>query len=178
VAWAADSDHGNGRSAWAPHAGEASLDWDNLVVSASRGLSLPEAHHLAGRYDLSRTAAIGQDVHEAVEQFDLQRSAARRTILEGIERSARARLEQGVIPGSRFRNVHVSVLLEGLATSRLALPCWVLAYRYGGELYRAVVHGQDAACVTGNAPVSWTKILLVVLVVAAVIATLVVLFTR
>jgi hypothetical protein len=177
LSWTADSDAGSHRSSWAPHSGETHVEWDNLLISASRGLSLQEANFLAERYDLTGTTQVGE-TEEAIEQFELQRSAARKTILEAIERSAAARLQRGTIPGSRFRKVHVGVLLEQLGTSRIALPCWILAYRYGGDLYRAVVHGQDPQVVTGSAPVSWMKILLVVGIVAAVIALLVILFTR
>jgi len=177
LSWTADSDAGSHRSSWAPHSGETHIEWDNLVVSASRGLSLAEANHLAERYDLKGTTQVGE-TEEAVEQFELQRSAARRTILDAIERTAATQLQRGTIPGSRFRNVHVGVLLEQLATSRIALPCWILAYRYRGDLHRAVVHGQDPTCVMGSAPLSWFKIFMVVALVAAVIALLVVLFTR
>jgi hypothetical protein len=176
VSWTADSDAGSHRSQWAPHAGENHLEWDNLLVSASRGLSLAETRSLAEHYDLRGTKQVGDE--ESIEQFELQRSAARKTILEAIERTASAQLQRGVIPGSRFRKVHVGVLLEGLATSRAALPAWILAYRYRGDLYRAVVHGQDARQVVGTSPISWTKVFLVVLAVAAVLALIVVLVSR
>ncbi len=58
--------------------------------------------------------------------------------------------------------MHVAVLLHALETRRLALPSYVLAYRYKGRSYRAVVHGQDASHVTGTAPIAWGKVALVV----------------
>jgi hypothetical protein len=68
-------------------------------------------------------------------------------------------------------------LLRGLVTRRVALPTYVLAYRYQGRAYRALVHGQDARCVMGVAPLSVRKIVLVVgialLIVGGIVAVLI-----
>ncbi len=186
VTWAADSDAGHRRSAWAPHAGEARLSFNDVLVSASRGLSDDEVHEITNGYSLGELteepSAEGGCVElDAItsESFDVQRSAARRRIVAGVESAAADRIERDHIPGSRFRNVHTSVLLEGLDTRRLALPAWVLAYRYDGKLYRAVVNGQDASVMTGTAPWSVARILgfiaacvaLVFVILAIVLAT-------
>ena len=52
-------------------------------------------------------------------------------------------------------------MLRRLITRRISLPAWVLAYRYKGRLYRMVICGQNASFVTGSAPYSIAKILLV-----------------
>lgn len=181
VSWAADSDAGSGRSAWAPHSGQTSMDFDSICVSASRGLTPGEVAALVPSYDLSTAVAMppdgrspeGPGLHGVVESFDVQRSAARRTVLTAIESTAAHRLTRGVIPGSKFRKVGVGVMLQGLRTRRVALPAWVLAYRYRGKPYRAVIHGQDAHVVVGKAPYSTWKILLVAGVIAAVIALII-----
>ncbi len=175
VSWTADSDAGAGRSAWAPHAGETPLPFRNVVVPASRGLRLDECVRLVHRYDLAPLVPIGQAAPGAVvEQFDVQRSAARRNVVEALEGEAAARITtNGVVPGSRFRNVHVAVLLRSLSTRRIVLPAYVLSYRYRGEVHRAIVHGQDARLTFGSAPWSYRKIAAVVLVVALVVAAIV-----
>ena len=139
------------------------------MVPATRGLSSGETSTLTSSYDVSRLEPV-PDGAAQVEQFDVQRSAARKTVIEGIERDAAERLKGGSIPGNRFRNVHVSALLEGLTTRRLAFPAWVLAYRFNGKLYRAVVHGQKADVVIGTSPISWAKVVLVGLGVLAAVA--------
>ena len=172
VTWTADSDAGSGRSQWAPHSGEEAHAWDALIVSASRGLSNLEAKAMADAYDLGaaqRVADITVAANEVVESFDLQRSAARSTILTAIEARVVEQLKKGAIPGSRFRKVHASVMLQGLTTSRVVLPAWVLVYRYGKKRFRAVVHGQNVQVITGEAPLSWIKITLVTLAMLAVI---------
>lgn len=175
VSWTADSDAGSRQSSWAPHAGQAPMQFSSLIIPASRGLTATECFALVPHFDLSTVApptALSSDDQGRVEHFDLQRSAARRYVLDAIERTAAAEMTRGQIPGTRFRNVHVSVLLHGLDTDRIALPSYVLAYRYDGKLYRAIVHGQRADVVFGDAPRSWWKILGLVVGIAGGLALL------
>jgi hypothetical protein len=174
VSWAADSDAGSGRSDWAPHAGQTAMTFERLVVSASRGLTYEETSRLTAHTNIAG-AQLGYSEQSGatIEQFDAQRSAARKAVVSAIEATAAGQVQAGVIPGSRFRNVHVSVLLEGLTTRRFLLPAYVLAYRYDGKLYRAIVHGQDAGCVFGSVPRSIWKILLVVVGALAVVGIVV-----
>jgi hypothetical protein len=106
-----------------------------------------------------------------VESFDAQRSAARATIQRAIEATAKTRVEAH-IPGRRFRNVHVACLLESQTTRRVALPAWVLAYRYRGAPYRAIVHGQRNEVVFGSSPKDWAKIAAVTLAILAVLGAI------
>jgi hypothetical protein len=104
-----------------------------------------------------------------VERFDAQRSAARRHVQAAIEAHAKVRI-QPRIPGRRYRNVHVACLLERQTTERIALPAWILAYRYRGNPYRAIVHGQRSEVVFGRAPIDWRKVGWLVVALAAVAA--------
>jgi hypothetical protein len=163
VAWTADSDHGAGRSAWAPHAGQTHLRFDRIVVPASRGLDERECEQLAPFYDLDAMVAPSGPI----ESFDLQRSSARAHVQAAIEERARTAVESE-IPGRRYRNVRVACLIEALTTERVALPAWVLAYRFRGRLYRALVHGQRAEIVVGRSPLDGMKIAMLGAVIAAI----------
>ena len=186
--WAADSDAGSGRSSWAPHAGDAELSFERLLVGASRGLSHDEMNGLADAYDIGpalpeRAGGYGSRAPDDVveETFDTQRSAAREKVAAACHAVAQERIEKGHIPGHRFRNVHVSLVLSDLITRRVALPAWILAYKYKGTLYRVVVHGQSDARVLGKAPWSLWKIAGAVaagLAVLAIVATIVVVTQR
>jgi hypothetical protein len=168
VSWAADSNAGARTATWAPHAGQLPMNFERLVVSASRGLTFEEAARLTAHTSFThQVAASSTDPGLTIEQFDAQRSAARRIVVAALESTAAARLQRGTIPGSRVRNLHVAVLLQGLTTRRILLPAYVLAYRYQGRLYRSIVHGQDSSCVFGAVPRSLWKILLVILGVGA-----------
>ncbi|MFP2963938.1 zinc ribbon domain-containing protein [Myxococcus sp. 1LA] len=165
VSWTADSNAGSRRSDWAPHAGRNRFEFKNIPVPASRGLTVKECEALAPHYQrksILNTPHGPEGAH--VERFEATRSGARRSVLEAVERLARERLQEGVIPGSRFRNIHVAVALSSLRTQRLALPVHVLAYRYKDKPYRVLVHGQDANVVLGEAPISPWRVAAVILV--------------
>jgi hypothetical protein len=179
VSWAADSNAGSGRSAWAPHAGERPMPFRRIVVPASRGLRERECTRLVPSYDLAALVPTASQptAFGVVEQFDVQRSAARRIVVAALESEASRRItSDGTVPGSRFRNVHVSILLSSLRTSRVALPAYVLAYRYGDRVDRAIVHGQDPRLAFGDAPFSIARIVLVIvgaLVAAAIVVSII-----
>ena len=115
---------------------------------------------------------VGQPLAELI-RFDVERSAARARVLGAVRDVAVAELENGHIPGSRFRNVHVSALLESLVTRRFALPAYVFVYRYDGRPYRAIVHGQRASIAFGDAPLAWGRIVMLVVLGLAVIGVVV-----
>ncbi len=172
VSWTADSNAGSGRSAWAPHAGQNNLRFDDILVSASRGLTEKEVSGITPGLNLStqREQPEGASEDATLEQFDVQRSQARQQVAGAIQNIAAARVQQNHVPGSSFRNVHVSVVLRKLITRRLSLPAYVLAYRYKEQLYRVVICGQNTRLVVGSAPVSYFKIFLVVGMVLGAIA--------
>jgi len=162
VTWAADSDAGAGRSAWAPHSGEFGLELTDVLVPASRGLTDAECEALAPGYNLRDATAQPDPQRRAlVEQFDVQRSAARATIARALTETA-ARHAADRVPGNSKRNVKVAVVPQRMSTRRLGFPAYVLAYRYGDTVYRAIVHGQDPQFVVGKAPWSWTRIFVIV----------------
>jgi hypothetical protein len=170
-----DSDAGSRRADWAPHAGRTRLDYRDIAVSASRGLSLEETNRLAPSYDLETAGCQpeGGGEHAAIEQFEVPRSSARARVMEVIEEIAARRLRQGHIPGRRFRNLHTAVLLRRLVRKRYAFPSYVLGYRFRGRTFRVVISGQDASCLIGTAPYSVGKILAVVFGGLAALLTLV-----
>ena len=173
LSWTADSEVGSRRADWAPHSGQAEMRFDDVFVSASRGLTLSETSALEESYDLE-SAVISPAVPEGAlrEEFDVQRSAARALVMASLRRDAAYRLKREEVPGASCRNLHFVPLLRGLHTRRLAFPAWVLAYRYRDELYRVVISGQDAQCLQGDSPISWVKVFLVCVGVLSVLALL------
>ena len=83
---------------------------------------------------------------------------------------AHNRVQQSEIPGTKFRKLQVSLVLQNLVTRRLSFPAYVMAYHYKGQLYRLVISGQDKTLMSGNAPYSQVKIIGVVGAVVAVLA--------
>lgn len=160
VSFTGDSDAGALRASWAPHSGQEAWQERNLLVAASRGLSERECAALSAGYNLQTKASGAPLDVERVERFDLQRSKARRMLMARIWDHVVAQVPRW-LPGSRHRNIRASVVMRGLSSERLALPAYILAYRYRGNLYRAVVQGQTGA-VIGKAPLSVGKILMAI----------------
>ena len=174
VSWTADSNAGSGRSSWAPHSGQNHLHFDDILISASRGLNDREVAAIAAGMDLStrRDQPQGAGDDATLEQFDLQRSQARQYLIGSIERIAMRRVENQFIPGTSFRNIRVSLVLRRLVTRRASLPAYVLAYRYKNELYRVVICGQDASRVIGKSPKSVLKMIGLALLIGAILLVL------
>lgn len=159
--WAADSNVGSGRSAWAPHSGAFDFDVDRIVVSASRGLRLKESSVLASSYRLDSSRPFSEigDASIAIERFDVRRSRAR-TLVRDAMHSHALRLASSCVPGTRQRNLSVSVVPKKLATKRYAFPAYIVAYRHQEKLYRVVVSGQDADVIVGEAPTSMARVVM------------------
>ncbi|MEO8549280.1 MAG: zinc ribbon domain-containing protein [Kofleriaceae bacterium] len=182
VAWTADSNHDSRRSDWAPHTGVIEIELGNIAVPASRGLTNDECVRLVPYYDLAKVVGVSEEIPGEIpamtESFDAQRSAARATVQKAIEGVAKVRVKP-MIPGSKVRNIHVSCLVQRQTTDRVALPAWVLAYRYRGSPYRAIINGQRSDQVFGTSPTDWVKVMLLVAggiaIVAAVVALIVLL---
>lgn len=175
VTWTADSNEGRIHADWAPHSGEVVLDFHGICVPATRGLTPAECERLIPHYNMARAVPIdqrGPGEPAVLESFDAQRSYARVVAQRAIERFASSEVESH-IPGTRFRNINVACLIQRQTTERVALPAWVLAYRYRGAPYRAIVHGETPQIVFGDAPTDWTKVMLVLLAVVAGIGGLI-----
>jgi hypothetical protein len=176
VTWTADSNAGAQRSSWAPHAGSLPLTFDNIAIPASRGLKSGECAQLVPHYDLTHVVGVSEavsgEVPAQIESFDAQRSAARQQVHRAIEAVARVRVQE-VLPGTRCRNIHVSCLLQKMTTARIAMPAWVMSYRYRGHPYRAIVHGQRPEVVLGTSPTDWAKVTAVVMSAIAVVLAIV-----
>jgi hypothetical protein len=66
------------------------------------------------------------------------------------------------------------VLVEDLTSEPVLLPVWINAYRWKERVFRFLVNGQTGA-VIGQAPRSWVKVAVLVLVVLVFAAALYVL---
>lgn len=173
ISWTGDSNAGAHRSDWAPHSGLTRASFENIIVSASRGLTEAECAAIAQGTQISKATQNAKGPEGAVtEQFDVQRSSARERILKAVHSLAASTAEKE-IPGSRTRNIKVSTIIRGLRSRRISIPTYVLAYRYRDKLYRAVVHGQDAKHITGTTPTSWIKVFAVTFAVIAAIGLLI-----
>ncbi len=173
--WTADTSQTppGAKANWYPLSGEHHATYQGVLVGASAALSPKETAALCP-FDLGRAVPPEQvDLENVtVEQFTVARKYARplaRQALDSLELKACRQL----VPGS-CRNLKVNVRLEGLSTTPILLPTWIMAYRYRDRVFRFLVNGQTAQA-TGEAPVSLKKILVAIGIVLAVAALLVLL---
>lgn len=166
VSWTADTNADTGKADWAPCGGQQELRFDSVLVPATKGLTWTETSVLASTYDLQRTAPPSEGPPGAQQElFAVRRSAARQRVDAALRFQARQRVHDQ-LPGTKRRHLDLAVVVHELDTRRYGLPAYVLAYRYRGELHRAVISGQDGACVLAEAP--WSPWRIAAAVVAGV----------
>ena len=174
--WTADSSQTplGARGDWVPMSGEHHGSYSGILVGASSVLTPAETSALCP-FDLERAVDADRiDLDNVtVEQFRVQRKYARplaRQGLENLERQASAQY----VPG-RQRNLKVNVRLEGLSSEPVLLPIWVMAYRYQDHVFRFLINGQTGRA-TGQAPTSWRKVLVAVVLAIVILLLLLGLF--
>lgn len=170
--WTADTSRTppGAKANWYPLSGEHHATYQGVLVGASAALSPKETAALCP-FDLGRAVPPDQiDLDNVtVEQFTVARKYARplaRQALDSLELKACRQL----VPGS-CRNLKVNVRLEGLSTTPILLPTWIMAYRYRDRVFRFLVNGQTSQA-TGEAPISVKKILVAIAIVLAIVALL------
>ena len=157
---------------WHPVSGHIEKFHDDVLVNASRSLP-PEILRCTARYDLKalvpyRPEFVSGFAAEAY-QVGLKEGfpVAREAIDEAIEAAVRRD-----IGGDHQRVGRVSTRYQDVRFKHVLLPCWISAYRYHDKAYRFVINGQTGE-VSGQGPLSWIKVAL--LVAAILVALLVVL---
>lgn len=155
---------------WWPASGHHRDSYPRELISASKGLPQDWVRRL-GDFDFGRqqtynpqflagreTETPAMDEKTAIREARIQIAAK--------ERSACAAL----VPGDRAKDLRVQTEITDVAARLLALPVWLASFQYKGKVYRCVINGQTGA-ISGEAPVSGTR---VALVAAATIAAIVV----
>jgi DNA-directed RNA polymerase subunit RPC12/RpoP len=157
---------------WVPAAGSRSDDYDDLLVCASGGLDAGlvekvEPFDTANLVPFRREYLAGW--HAEAYSLDV-REAWSRAEAE-MHETQRSRCASDV-PGDTHMALSVTTVLSGKRYRHTLLPVWVCAYRFRGKTFRFLVNGQTGE-VQGQAPLSWVKILLLVLGIGAIITIVV-----
>jgi len=160
------------RTRWEPAWGQRRDFHDDVLVCASKGLPDNLAEHLR-TFNTKQLVpyAPGYIAGWRAEEYavELQEGWARAQAT--IEEGQRRRCASDV-GGDTHRSLSVSNEYTGLTYKHALLPVWIAAYRYQQRVFRFLVNGQTGE-VVGKAPWSAVKIILFLLVLAAIIATIV-----
>jgi predicted RNA-binding Zn-ribbon protein involved in translation (DUF1610 family) len=157
------------KTRWVPAAGNHDQFFDDVLVYATRGLNerilqkvypfdtqalVPyRPQYLAGwraqeyQIDLKEGWTLGQDIIR-----DRVRDACAREV-----------------PGDTYRNLRVQTTFRDVTFKHTLLPVWIASYRYNQKVYNFMINGQTGK-VQGEAPISWWKVLLTILIVLALLA--------
>lgn len=73
------------------------------------------------------------------------------------------------VPGDTQRNLQVQTQFSQETFKHTLLPVWLASYRYNNKVYSFMVNGHTGK-VSGEAPISWWKVLLTVLIALALLA--------
>jgi hypothetical protein len=81
------------------------------------------------------------------------------------------------VPGDTHRNLQVDTAFSNMTYKHVLFPVWIASYRYRGKVYHFLINGQTGE-VQGQAPISWIRVALVVIVAVIILTVLVLLFSE
>lgn len=142
--------------------------YSGYMVSGSRGLTQEEAERI-GPFNLPalRRYAPHYLAGWAAEEYSVSAVEALQRCQQEFYRRERRHVAE-FLPGDCHDSLQVSTEFRKVTSDLCLLPVYVVAYRYGGRLYRFLVNGQTGR-VTGERPVSWARIAIAIGVGLAVI---------
>jgi hypothetical protein len=162
---------------WEPAHGARDDHHDDHLVCASRGLPDGMAR-AADDFDTGALVGYSSDylMGFAAESYAVElREAwarAKRELEAAQERRCRAD-----VPGDTQRHLSCNHRFHSTRFKHVLLPLWIAAFRYRDRVYRFLVNGQTGR-VSGEAPLSWLKIVSFAAVLAALVVALVVVLRR
>lgn len=173
------TDHENGKQVrktrqvqkvrWEPASGSHSNFYNDELVCASKGLYFDLMKQIYP-FDLTRLTPYKPEFLSGwlAEEYDLGPEAGwdlARDSINNKERSACSNL----VPGDTQRDLQVSTDHSDIKWKHVLLPVWLAAYQYHGKAFRFLVNGQTGE-VRGEAPISWWKVGLAIVIGAAIVA--------
>ncbi len=154
---------------WEPASGSLQLAFDDTLVPASQSVQQDMVERI---YPFDTAALVPYEPAFlsgwGAEAYTVDLRSGWETAQEIMKAAVRQACAQRV-PGDTQRNLAVSTAFSNVTYKHTLFPVWIASYRYGGEVYQFLVNGQTGE-VQGQAPISWIKVALVVLLVLAVLA--------
>lgn len=101
------------------------------------------------------------------EIYSLDLKAGWNIARDGMQGECRARCSRDV-PGDTHRFLEVRTSFFGQSFKHILLPVYVMGYRFKDKQYNVLINGSTGE-VQGGAPLSWIKLLIIGIVLAAII---------
>jgi hypothetical protein len=157
---------------WWPLSGRHHHFYSGYLVSGSRGLPQKEAQRI---FPFNLPALRRYEPYYLAgwlsEEYSVSRDDALQASFQEFQRREQTNIA-AFLPGDTHSNLNVSTQFDHINSDLCLLPVYILSYRYRGKLYRFLVNGQTGKC-DGNKPLSWKRILSIVVGVAALVAIVV-----
>jgi predicted Zn-ribbon and HTH transcriptional regulator len=151
---------------WQPAWGEREDSYDDLLVPASAGLRGDLIEELGG-FDTGELVPYRPEYLAGwqAEEYSIDLEQGWQHGLARVEELQRERCS-GDVPGDTQRNLQVDSAISDVRWKHVLLPVWSLAYTYRGKPWPVLINGQSGR-VAGKAPLSWIKIVLALVSLAA-----------
>jgi len=160
------------KTRWVPANGRRQDDFDDVLISASKGLEQSLFQGLQPfnlgelrKYDTSFLAGF------IAERYQVNLESGFQIAKSKMDDTIRSNCA-GDIPGDTHRNLRVSTSYSDETFKHVLLPIWIAAYDYQGKVYRYLVNGQTGK-LHGTAPYSVIKIAAAVIFAILVIVIIV-----
>jgi predicted RNA-binding Zn-ribbon protein involved in translation (DUF1610 family) len=161
---------------WEPASGYLPLSFDDVLVPATQSV---ERNMVERIYPFDTVALVPYEPGflsgwgaEAYTVDIREAWATGEAIIQDEVRGACARQ----VPGDTYRNLQVDTAFSNMTYKHVLFPVWIASYRYRDKVYHFLVNGQTGE-VQGQAPISWIKVVLVIVFVLIVLGMLFLLFS-
>ncbi len=165
------------KTRWEPASGFLPLPFDDVLVPAASSVDRSMVEKVYP-FDTNVLVPYKSDYLSGwgAEAYTIGLKDAWGTGQEIIERDVHVACSREV-PGDTQRGLRVRTAYSNMTYKHVLFPVWLASYRYRDKVYQFLVNGQSGE-VQGEAPISWIKVALVVILVIIVLAVMIWLFSQ
>ncbi len=161
------------RTRWEWRSGDFNRNFDDVLILGSKGKTREVVegifpYELKESVNYNPTLMVGWQAEIYTVDVKEGYKLAEQKMYAELKQQAEKRLG-----GDTQRGLRVDADFYDQTFKHLILPVWLCTYKYGDKAYQFAVNGQTGK-IEGQKPVSWVKIILLVLFIAAIIAGIVI----
>ncbi|MCB9764263.1 MAG: hypothetical protein H6739_31110 [Alphaproteobacteria bacterium] len=157
---------------WEDAKGRHSGTWRDVMVNASKAIDQKLFEGLLP-YNMNKLAPYGVQYLQGfvAERYQVGLDDAYEVCKEKVEDWVESACGRAV-GGDTHRGLEVEVRYLDPKFALMLAPVWIAAYEYQGQSYRYIVNGQTGKA-HGTSPVSWAKIIGLIVFIVAIIGAIV-----
>jgi DNA-directed RNA polymerase subunit RPC12/RpoP len=164
------------RVRWQPASGFLPLSFDDVLVPATTSIDRDMVERI---YPFDTGSLVPYEPGFlsgwGAEAYTVELRGAWTTGQEIIQARVRSACASQV-PGDTHRNLRVDTAFSNMTFKHVLFPVWIASYRYRDKVYHFLINGQTGE-VQGQAPISWIKVAIVVIIVTIFVIALLLIFS-